>query len=87
MNGICKLLKNDVLVPTKKLPNLYINTNLALSLKMQILANKLYPELNRKIYVNAYRYGSNMLPKSLLIEVGAKTNFKQEALNAIDFFG
>ena len=26
-----------------------------------------------------------MLPKSLLIEVGAQTNSKQEALNAIDF--
>ena len=52
---------------------------------MQILANKLYPGLNRKIYVNAYRYSLNMLPKSLLIEVGAQTNSKQEALNAIDF--
>ena len=85
VNGICKLLKNDVLVPIKNLPNPYINTNLALSLKMQILANKLYPGLNRKIYVNAYRYSLNMLPKSLLIEVGAQTNSKQEALNAIDF--
>ena len=85
VNGICKLLKNDVLVPIKNLPNPYINTNLALSLKMQILANKLYPGLNRKIYVNAYRYSLNMLSKSLLIEVGAQTNSKQEALNAIDF--
>ncbi len=41
--------------------------------------------LNRKIYVNAYRYSLNMLPKSLLIEIGAQTNSKQEALNAIDF--
>ncbi len=52
---------------------------------MQILANKLYHGLNRKIYVNAYWYRLNMLPKSLLIEVGAQTNSKQEVLNAIDF--
>ena len=84
VNGICKLLKNNMLIPIKNLPNPYLDTNLALSLKMQIIANKLYPKLNRKIYINAYRYSLNMLPKSLLIEVGAQTNTKQEALNAID---
>ena len=79
-----KRLKNNILTPIDNLPNPYINTNLALSLKMQMQADKLYPKLNRKIYINAYRYSLNMLPKSLLIEVGAQTNTKQEVLNSID---
>ena len=84
VNGLCKLLKNNILTPIDNLQNPYINTNLALSLKMQMQADKLYPKLNRKIYINAYRYSLNMLPKSLLIEVGAQTNTKQEVLNSID---
>ena len=38
----------------------------------------------RRIYINAYRYSLHMLPKSLLIEVGAQTNTKEEVLNSMD---
>lgn len=84
VDGLCKLLKNNYLIPIDNLSNPYLETNLALSFKMQMKCYNLYPNLVRKIYVNAYRYSLNMLPKSLLIEVGAQTNTKQEALNAIE---
>ena len=51
---------------------------------MQVTANKLYPDFTRRIYINAYRYSLNMLPKSMLIEVGAQTNTKSEAQNAME---
>ncbi|MCL2352890.1 MAG: stage II sporulation protein P, partial [Firmicutes bacterium] len=82
-NGLCKLNKNGVLTPIEGLPNPYIQTNLAFSFMAQLEANALYPDFTRKIYLNAYRYSLNMLPKSMLIEVGAQTNTKQEALNAM----
>ena len=84
VNGLCKILKNNVLAKLEYLPNPYLDTNLTLSFKLQTASYKLYPKLNRKIYINAYRYSLNMLPKSLLIEVGAQTNTKQEAFNAIE---
>jgi len=51
---------------------------------MQVTANTLYPGFTRKVYLNAYRYSLHFMPKSMLIEVGAQTNTKQEALNAAD---
>lgn len=84
VNGLCKILKDNVLTNINNLPNPYLDTNLALSFKMQMQSYKLYPNLTRKIYINAYRYSLNMLAKSLLIEVGAQTNTKQEALNAME---
>lgn len=83
-NGLCKLNKNGVTSPISGLSNPYVEDNLALSFQMQLTANKLYPSLTRKIYVNAYRYSLHMLPKSMLIEVGAQTNTQQEADNAME---
>lgn len=65
------------------LPNPYLDENLAFSLKMQLRANELYPGLTRKIYIKPYRYSLHMLPKSLLIEVGANTNTVAEVKNAM----
>ncbi len=65
------------------LPNPFLDTNLALSFRMQLAANEMYPNLTRKVYLNAYRYSLHMMPKSLLVEVGAQTNTKQEAKNAV----
>lgn len=84
VDGLCKLFRNNILTPLNNLPNPYLDTNLALSFKMQLKCYELYPNLARKIYINAYRYSLNMLPKSLLVEIGAQTNTKQEALNAIE---
>lgn len=83
-NGLCKLYKNGTLEPITGLENEYVRDNLAFSFNMQVTANTLFPTFTRRVYLNAYRYSLHMLPKSLLIEVGAQTNTKQEALNAME---
>lgn len=83
-NGLCKINSNGQLSDIESLPNQYIDTNLALSFRMQLTANSLYPGLTRKVYLNAYRYSLHMIPKSMLIEAGAQTNTKEEIYNAMD---
>ncbi|WP_341877433.1 stage II sporulation protein P [Defluviitalea saccharophila] len=83
VNGICKTMKNGKLTDLTSLPNPYLKDNLAFSLQMQLKANELYPGLMRKIYIKPYRYSLHMLPKSLLVEVGANTNTVEEARNAM----
>ena len=51
---------------------------------MQQKMNELYPNLTRKIYLNAYRYSLHMKDKSMLIELGAQTNTVEEINNSID---
>lgn len=82
-NGICKIYDNGELVDTEGLYNPYVKDNLALSLQSKINADTMYPNFARKIYINAYRYSNHLLDKSMLIELGAQTNTKQEALNAV----
>ena len=84
VNGISKIMDKGVLVPIKSLYNPNLPQNLAFSFQMQYAAWELYPGFARKIYINAYRYSLNMLPKSLLVEVGAQTNTKEEALHSIE---
>lgn len=84
VNGLCKVQKQGVLTPVKNLPNPYVEDNLALSLQLQLRGNEMYPGLMRKILVKPYRYSLHMKPMSLLIEVGAQTNTKEEAMNAMD---
>lgn len=81
-NGLSLLNTENGPEPVTSLPNPYIKENLALSFNFQLVANSLYPGFTRKIYLNAYRYSLHMLPKSTLIEVGAQTNSREEALNA-----
>lgn len=83
-NGICKLNKNGALSDIPGLSNPYVQTNLALSFNAELTANSLYPGLARKIYINAYRYSLHMCDKSMLIELGAQTNTKEEVLNSIE---
>lgn len=83
-NGICKLNKNGVLEKIPGLENPFVKDNLALSFNMQLMANNLYPTFTRKIYLNAYRYSLHMMPKSMLIEVGAQTNTKEEVSNSME---
>jgi len=84
VNGICTLNKKGALVPTPGLSSPYIKTNLALSFQLKLASDALYPNFTRKIYLNAWRYSTNMLPKSILVEVGANTNTKEEAFNAME---
>lgn len=83
-NGLCKIWDNGRLVDTPGLSNPYLKNNLALSLKMQLEAHKQYPGITRKIYLNAYRYSLHFKPDSMLIELGAQTNTKEEAFNSIE---
>lgn len=83
-NGLCRLNQNGQAVPTPGLENPYLSDNLAFSLQMQAQSAARFPELNRKIYLNAYRFSLHMLPRSTLIEVGAQTNTKAEAKNAME---
>lgn len=83
-NGLCRKWTNGRLTDLTSLPNPYLRTNLALSLKMQMKMNELYPNLTRKIYLNAYRYSLHMKDKSMLIELGAQTNTVKEVNNSVE---
>lgn len=66
------------------LKNPYIQENLALSFQMQVLCNEYYPGVTRKIYLKGYRYNMHLKPKTLLVEMGAQTNTREEIWNAIE---
>lgn len=66
------------------LPNPNIQDNLAFSFQMQLAAAEYYPGFTRKIYLKGYRYNMHLLPKSMLVEVGAQTNTFEEAKNAME---
>lgn len=57
--------------------------NLSFSLKMHLKGKNLYGNLMRKIYLRAYCYNLDCVPKAALIEVGAQTNTVEEAKNAM----
>lgn len=83
-NGLCRLNKDGTTQSIAGLENPYLKENLAFSLQMKVAAERLFPGFSRKIYVNAYRFSLHMLPRSTLIEVGAQTNTKEEAFNAME---
>lgn len=83
-NGLCRLNQDGRPIPAPGLSNPYIEDNLAFSLQMQMQANARFPNFSRRIYLNAYRFSLHMKPRSTLIEVGAQTNTKQEARNAME---
>ena len=82
-NGLCRLNKNGTTQPISGLENPYLKENLAFSLQMKTAADSLFPDFARKIYLNAYRFSLHFMPRSTLIEVGAQTNTKAEAKNAM----
>lgn len=83
-NGLCRLKQNGTPQPIAGLENPYLAENLAFSLQMKTAADSLFPDFSRKIYLNAYRFSLHFMPRSTLIEVGAQTNTKQEARNAME---
>jgi stage II sporulation protein P len=83
VNGLSLLREDDgQLYPIEGFENSYLDTNLALSFRLQLAANELYPDFTRKIYLKPWRYSLNMLPMSALVEVGATTNTVSEAMAA-----
>ena len=83
-NGLCRLNKDGAIEPTEGLSNPYVKDNLEFSLQMQAVSRAMFGNFNRKIYLNAYRFSLHFMPRSTLIEVGAQTNTKEEALNAME---
>lgn len=82
-NGLSRIYEDEQLVPINGLENPNLEQNLAFSFNMKYVADEMYSGFARRSYLNAYRYSTNMLPKSLLVEVGAQTNTKEEAMNAM----
>lgn len=80
-NGLSRTAKNGDI---GYLQNPNKESNLAFSLQMQLAAAKLYPGFTRKIYLKGYRYNLHLKPRSMLVEVGAQTNTKEEAKNAME---
>lgn len=83
-NGLCRLNKNGTPQAISGLENPYVKENLAFSLQMKTAADSLFPGFTRKIYLNAYRFSLHFMPRSTLVEVGAQTNTKAEAWNAME---
>ncbi|MBR5269938.1 MAG: stage II sporulation protein P [Anaerotignum sp.] len=82
-NGLCRLSKDGKMQAISGLENPYVKENLAFSLQMKTAADSLFPDFARKIYLNAYRFSLHFMPRSSLVEVGAQTNTKAEAKNAM----
>ena len=68
------------------LSNPYIQENLAFSFQAEYLCDYYYPSLSRCIYLKAYRYNLDLLPRSMLVEVGAQTNTVKEEKNTVRRF-
>ena len=66
------------------LKNPYLQENLAFSFQMKVACDEYYPGFARNIYLRAYRYNMHLCPKTLLIELGAQTNTKEEIHNALE---
>lgn len=58
--------------------------NFAMSMQMKMLAMAYYPDFTRKNFIKPYQYNLDLMPKAMLIEVGAQTNSLQEAKNAME---
>ena len=85
LNGLCRVYEGDELVSTSGLSNPYLEENLGFSFDLKYAGDKMYEGFIRKIYLRAYRYSLHMCAKSILVEVGAQTNTKQEAKNAMKY--
>lgn len=81
-NGVSQTRKNGKI---SYLENPNLEDNLAFSFQMQLAARTYYPTLTRDIYIKGYRYNMHLLPKSMLVEVGAQTNTYEEACNAMTY--
>jgi len=83
VNGLSLRNVNGVATPINNLPNPNLPYNLAFSMQMQMELNQNHPDLNRRIYLNAFRYSLHFLPKTLFVEVGDQRNTLREAKNAM----
>ncbi len=80
-NGVSCSRKNGTI---DYLYNPNLEENLAFSFQAKLRAEEYYPGLTRRNYIQAYRYNLHLLPRSMLIEVGAQNNTLEEELNACE---
>lgn len=80
-NGISRNSQDQAL---SWLPNENLEENLAFSLQLQLLADELYPDFTRNIYLKAERFNLHLRPRSLLIEAGTQLNTVEEERNAME---
>lgn len=76
-NGISRTAKG----PIEYLYNENLEANLAFSFQAQVVAESYFPGITRGIYLKAWRYNMHLMPKYMLIELGAQTNTVEEAMN------
>ena len=70
---------------TRKHPNW--QENLALALKFQVVLEDLAPGITRPMVLRSERFNQDLLPGTLLVEVGAAGNTRAEALAAVGVLG
>ncbi len=80
-NGLGRTKENGEI---SYLKNPYLQENLAFSFQMKVACDEYYPGFARSIYLRAYRYNMHLCPKTLLIELGAQTNTKEEIRDALE---
>jgi stage II sporulation protein P len=79
-NGLSRTTKGEIAY----LENPYLQDNLAFSFQMQVACNEYYPGVARRIYLKAYRYNMHVRDKTLLVELGAQNNTREEIWNACE---
>lgn len=78
-NGMCRNESG----PIDYLDNPHLESNLALSLQLNLTGRVLYPGLMYRIYLKNYRYNQHLTDHCLLIELGTDQNTVEEAYNAM----
>lgn len=78
--------ENGVLQPIEYLPNENLHTVLSLGFQLKMACDAAYPGFMRPLYLSSWRYSTYMLPRSMLLEVGAQTNTLEEAKAAMEPF-
>ncbi|MCD8326257.1 MAG: stage II sporulation protein P [Lachnospiraceae bacterium] len=70
--------------PIAYLYNENLGANLTFSFQAQVVAESYFPGITRGIYLKAWRYNMHLMPKYMLIELGAQTNTVEEAMNTCE---
>ncbi|MCD8131903.1 MAG: stage II sporulation protein P [Lachnospiraceae bacterium] len=70
--------------PIEYLFNENLEANLAFSFQAQVVTESYFPGITRGIYLKAWRYNMHLMPKYMLIELGAQTNTVEEAMNTCE---
>lgn len=81
-NGLSYDGKKDI----SSVPNPNREGNLAFSLQLKTVGDKMYEGLFSRIYVRNYRYNMHLTERAILLETGTDRNSFEEACKAMDYF-